>query len=242
MSDTQTDTETTPAQSTPASDAPADVLPNREDLVAIANLLSADFRYRESLVREARVHGTLTSPQVRFRDLCKDLNVQDCPELNGLTKHGLRKNWQFAVLSPTMFAELVPDWRERKLIESFMTNEYGLFHDTAFSERMLRNLQGRPTDITANKAMLAVLDMTVEDFVNQHNGEFNEVTRRYLAMYYHVTVLWYLCHHRSINSTRVNVTTGTFGQALAKHGLWLDLTPTPAEQKFFDARENAGPP
>ncbi len=157
MSETQPPATNTSSQSTSAAATPTDVLPNREDLVAINNVLSAGFRFRESLVRKARVHGTLTSPQVRFRDLCKDLNVPACPELKGLTKHGLKKNWQFAALSPTKFAELVPDCRERQLIESFMANEYGLFHDTAFSESNLRALQGRPLDIFATPGVAEFL-------------------------------------------------------------------------------------
>ncbi len=163
-----------------------------------------------------------------------ELDVNECMLLKLLIQAGVTRYCEYATMTGSEFEAAVTNRDDRATVNAVMAGK-GLRRGVEFSEEMWRTLRNRPQDITANEAMLAIVDMTVESFVNAHNGEFDEMTRRFLAPYYDLTVFWYMGR----DSAGMIVTADSFRRALAKHGLWLDFTQTEVERRFFEARKKA---
>jgi hypothetical protein len=134
------ETQPSPDETTTQPTTPTGTLPHQEEMESISLSLRSRFRSDYNIVSAATVHVSFTSAQVRFRELLQPLDVQACPELAPLTKHGLEKNWQFAELTQTRFADMVPDRRCREKIKLFMAHQHGFFVETEFTEEMLRTL------------------------------------------------------------------------------------------------------
>ncbi len=79
------------------------------------------------------------------------------PESERLSRYGVERVIDYAILTHGRLEEIVPDHTRRMNLERFMAKHYGVLVDTPFTEEHLRVVEGRPDNLYADPAMKALL-------------------------------------------------------------------------------------
>lgn len=179
-----------------------------------------------------------------------EFKESDPEPINLLPGLDIHFGWQYARLSWTEFERLVPDRTKRSGIEVTLAN-LGLRPDTQFTEEQLRYFQGRPTCLFDDPAKLALVQLSVDQFVSKYGSDKLKFEHRQcgksLKSCSVYDVLGLLTMKRwKVDDLERRAGIGWASNYLAElencaveHGLWFGLVLTEPEQAIIQAW-NAG--